>query len=74
MLTVRTAGARSGKETPLISTLSMVAPASARAVQMMFAATLTARWSVPVTSRRMFFVAVVTRVRSPLIIGGNEQT
>ena len=52
----------------------MVAPASAMAVQMMFAATLTARWSVPVTSRRMFFVSVVTRVRSPLMIGGNEQT
>ena len=73
-LTVRSAGASVGVCTPPISTLSIVAPASAIAVQMMLTATLTARLSVPVVSRRMFFVSMVTRVRSPLMIGGNERT
>ena len=73
-LTVRSAGQSVGVCTPPISTLSMVAPASAIAVQMMLTATLTARLSVPVVSRRMFFVSTVTRVRSPLMIGGNERT
>gem|GEM_PF-6161167 len=41
---------------------------------MMFAAILTAFSSVPVQSRRMFFVSVVTLVSSPLMIGGNEST
>jgi len=41
---------------------------------MMFVAVITALSSVPVQSRRMFFVAVVTLVNSPLMMGGNEST
>ncbi len=75
---MRSEGVRSGEmkssAPSCMWTAPMLPPLSARAVQTMSRAPFTALRSVPVTSMKRLRVSVVTVVRAPLIMGGNDST